>query len=75
MRDPGAVYGACFTIGLRVRAQRVTEYLRERCSMNPWSLAQLKEEVIVAARCRDAAFERVKQHEVSHQMHSAAAGF
>jgi hypothetical protein len=38
-------------------------------------MAQLKEEVIVAARCRDAAFERVKQHEVSHQMHSAAAGF
>jgi DNA-directed RNA polymerase specialized sigma24 family protein len=30
MRNPGALYGACFTIGLRVRAQRVTEYIRER---------------------------------------------
>ncbi len=32
MRNPGALYGACFTIGLRVQAQRVTEYIRERCS-------------------------------------------
>jgi len=31
VRDPGALYGACFTIGLRVRAQRVTEYIQERC--------------------------------------------
>jgi len=30
MRDPSALYGACFSIGLRVRAQRVTEYVRER---------------------------------------------
>lgn len=35
VRDPGALYGACFTIGLRVRAQRVTEYIRERCSAAP----------------------------------------
>jgi DNA-directed RNA polymerase specialized sigma24 family protein len=32
MRKPSALYGACFTIGLRVRAQRVAEYIRERCS-------------------------------------------
>ncbi len=30
MRDSGALYGACFSIGLRVRAQHVTEYIRER---------------------------------------------
>jgi len=30
MRNPEALYGACFAIGLRVRAQRVTEYIRER---------------------------------------------
>jgi len=30
MRNPGALYGACFAIGLRVRAKRVTEYIRER---------------------------------------------
>jgi len=35
MRDPGAFYGACFTIGLRVRAERVTEYIRERRSAAP----------------------------------------
>jgi DNA-directed RNA polymerase specialized sigma24 family protein len=35
MRKPSALYGACFTIGLRVRAQRVAEYIRERCSP-PW---------------------------------------
>jgi len=34
MRDPIALYGACFTIGLRVRAQRITEY-QERCSAAP----------------------------------------
>jgi DNA-directed RNA polymerase specialized sigma24 family protein len=32
IRNPGALYGACHTIGLRVRAQRVAEYIRERCS-------------------------------------------
>ena len=26
LRDPGALYGACFTIALRVRAQRFREY-------------------------------------------------
>jgi DNA-directed RNA polymerase specialized sigma24 family protein len=31
MRDLGALYGACFTIGLRARAERVAEYVRERC--------------------------------------------
>jgi len=30
MRDPGLLRTACFTIGLRVRAQRVAEYVRER---------------------------------------------
>ena len=30
MRNPAALYGACFAIGLRVRAHRVTEYIRER---------------------------------------------
>jgi DNA-directed RNA polymerase specialized sigma24 family protein len=35
IRDPGALYGACSTIGLRVRAQRVTEYIRERRSAAP----------------------------------------
>jgi DNA-directed RNA polymerase specialized sigma24 family protein len=35
MRDPSALYGACFTIGLRVRAERITEYIRERCSAAP----------------------------------------
>jgi DNA-directed RNA polymerase specialized sigma24 family protein len=30
MRNPDALYGACFAIGLRVRAKRVTEYIRER---------------------------------------------
>jgi DNA-directed RNA polymerase specialized sigma24 family protein len=35
MRNPGALYGACFAIGLRVRAQRVTEYIRERRSAAP----------------------------------------
>jgi DNA-directed RNA polymerase specialized sigma24 family protein len=30
MRNPSALYGACFAIGLRVRAQRITEYIRER---------------------------------------------
>ena len=35
MRDPGALYGACFTIGLRVRAERVAEYIRERRSAAP----------------------------------------
>jgi len=33
IRNPGALYGACFTIGLRVRAQRVTDYIRERCCL------------------------------------------
>jgi DNA-directed RNA polymerase specialized sigma24 family protein len=32
LRNPGKIYGVCFTIGLRVRAQRVTEYIRERSS-------------------------------------------
>jgi DNA-directed RNA polymerase specialized sigma24 family protein len=32
MRKPSALYGACFTIGLRVRAQLVAEYIRERGS-------------------------------------------
>lgn len=31
IRDPGALYGACFTIGMRVRAQCIAEYVRERC--------------------------------------------
>jgi DNA-directed RNA polymerase specialized sigma24 family protein len=35
MRDPGALYGACFTIGLRVRAAHVTEYIRERYTTAP----------------------------------------
>ena len=35
MRDPSALYGACFAIGLRVRAQRVAEYVRERRNAAP----------------------------------------
>jgi len=35
IRDPGALYAACFTIGLRVRAQRIAEYIQERCSAPP----------------------------------------
>jgi DNA-directed RNA polymerase specialized sigma24 family protein len=35
MRDPGALQGACFKIGLRVRAQCVTEYIRERSRAAP----------------------------------------
>jgi DNA-directed RNA polymerase specialized sigma24 family protein len=35
MRDPGALYGAFFKIGLGVRAERVTEYIRERRSAAP----------------------------------------
>lgn len=29
MRDPGALYGACVTIGLRIRARRMREYINE----------------------------------------------
>jgi DNA-directed RNA polymerase specialized sigma24 family protein len=32
IRDPGAIYAACFTIGLCVRAH---EYIQERCSAPP----------------------------------------
>jgi DNA-directed RNA polymerase specialized sigma24 family protein len=32
IRDPRALHGACFTIGLRVRAKRVSEYIQERRS-------------------------------------------
>jgi DNA-directed RNA polymerase specialized sigma24 family protein len=35
MLDHGAIYGACYTIALRVRAQRIAdiaEYIQERCS-------------------------------------------
>ena len=35
IRDPGALYAACFTIGLRVRARWITEYIQERCSAPP----------------------------------------
>jgi hypothetical protein len=38
-------------------------------------MARLKEGVEAAAQCRDAALERLKQHEVTHQMRSAAAAF
>ena len=33
----------------------------------------IKEGVEAAAECRDAALERMKQHEATHQMRSAAA--
>jgi hypothetical protein len=36
-------------------------------------MAQLNEGVAVAARHRDAALERLKQHEATHQKRSAAA--
>jgi hypothetical protein len=36
-------------------------------------MARLNEGVTVAARLRDAALERKKQHEATHQMRSAAA--
>jgi DNA-directed RNA polymerase specialized sigma24 family protein len=32
MHDPGALYAACYTIGLRVRARCIAEYVQERCS-------------------------------------------
>jgi DNA-directed RNA polymerase specialized sigma24 family protein len=35
IRDPGAIYAACFTIGLRVRARCIAEYIQERCSAPP----------------------------------------
>jgi DNA-directed RNA polymerase specialized sigma24 family protein len=38
LRDPGALHGASYTIGLRVRSRRIREYVRERqrasCSMD-----------------------------------------
>jgi len=36
-------------------------------------MTRLREEVSVAARSRDVALERLKQHEITHQMRSAAA--
>jgi hypothetical protein len=36
-------------------------------------IALIKEGVEAAAQCRDAALERLKQHEANHQMRSAAA--
>jgi hypothetical protein len=36
-------------------------------------MVRLNEEVIVAARRRDAALAGLKQHETTHQTHSAAA--
>jgi hypothetical protein len=39
----------------------------------PELMALLREGVEAAAQCRDAAQERLKQHEATHQMRSAAA--
>ena len=36
-------------------------------------IALLREGVEAAAQCRDAALERLKQHEATHQVRSAAA--
>ena len=36
-------------------------------------MARLNEGVAIAAQCRDAALECLKQHEATHQMRSAAA--
>jgi hypothetical protein len=38
-------------------------------------MALIKEGVEAAAQCRNAALERRKQHEATHQMRSAAAAF
>jgi DNA-directed RNA polymerase specialized sigma24 family protein len=54
MRDPGALYGACFAIGLRVRAQRISEYIRERRSAAPGAepLVRWHPERHLFERCR-----------------------
>jgi hypothetical protein len=40
---------------------------------SPMVMARLNEEVAVAAKRRDAALTRLKQHEASHQVRAAAA--
>ena len=55
---------------VRLDAQLKMAALRYESSL---IMARLTEGVVVAAQCRDAALECLKQHEATHQMRSAAA--
>ena len=55
---------------MRLDAQVKMAQLRQE---PPEVMALLREGVEAAAQCRDAALARLKQHEATHQMRSAAA--
>jgi len=55
---------------MRLDARAKMSQLRQE---PPEEMALLREGVEAAAQCRDAALERLKQHEATHQVRSAAA--